>query len=53
MKFTTGIGLITSAALAVRAHGDHESPPPKEGETIQAYAQRHVRFLHELIDHCS
>lgn len=32
------LGLIPAAL----AHGDHESPGPAKGETIQEYAQRHV-----------
>ena len=29
--------------LAVRGHGNHGHDAPAEGETIQQYAQRHVR----------
>lgn len=29
--------------LAVRGHGGHGHDAPAEGETIQQYAQRHVR----------
>lgn len=31
--------------LAVRGHGGHGHDAPAQGETIQQYAQRHVRWM--------
>lgn len=44
MKLATALFCL-GCVLAARGHGDHGHDAPAKGETIQQYAQRHVRWI--------